>query len=462
MPNSREIAAMIGTEVSPRTIRRGVAMHVLGRTLTRTERLDETTSVMLQIHYQNHRVHHPRHGARGGTVNRTARPTIRQRARRTSGYLGNLPLSSSPSYIEETEIGIGCDPEFEMHDGSRFLRWVTGSQTSQLGMDGDGATGELRPRWSHNPIEVYNRIDTLLTEVRETAGDNLIGAGGGTYRPTGGHIHISGIGMIPDSQVISALDTFIYYPLNDRCAGVRRRTGYNRPGAIRPQRMHGGFEYRSAPSWLAHPILTKGSLVIAAIITRNHQALPQNREELADKAHNADERSAAESFYAFLDSMTTAGRTLESLEVLRQWGKRKVHEGGLTEEQLLRTLDAMIATVPTPRLSRARVSNDQYMPTEDIMVPSSGQGELLFVGASETPERRGRNIIFLNSARFGNGISREDIFTIFGDTIVTRQSVSIIYWDKPYIGFSMNLREQASTAQLTAIIQLISMRHSNA
>jgi hypothetical protein len=448
LPNAAEIAAMIGTEVSPWTIRRGVARHVLGRTLTRTEILDETTSVMLQLHYFNHRVHHPRMAARTANwpVNyNTTFYNWNTPRERTSGYLGNLPHSSSPSYIEETEIGIGCDPEFEMHDGSRFLRWVTGSQTSQLGMDGDGATGELRPRWSHNPIEVYNRIDTLLTEVRETAGDNLIGAGGGTYRPTGGHIHISGIGMNPNSQVISALDTFIYYPLNDRCAGVRRSTGYNRPGEIRPQRMHGGFEYRSAPSWLAHPILTKGSLVIAAIITRNHQALPQNREELADKAHNADERSAVESFYAFLDSMTTAGRTLESLEVLRQWGKRKV-----------------IATVPTPRLHRARVSNDQYMPTEAIMVPSSGQGELLFVGASETPERRGRNIIFLNSARFGNGISREDIFTIFRDTIVTRHSVSIIYWDKPYIGFSMNLREQASTAQLTAIIQLISMRHSNA
>jgi hypothetical protein len=61
--------------------------------------------------------------------------------------------------------------------------------------------------------------------------------------------------------------------------GKGRRPKYGFLGDFRYQK-HGGFEYRTPPSWLVSPTLTKGVFVTAKLIVANYRTL--NHNPLAD------------------------------------------------------------------------------------------------------------------------------------------------------------------------------------
>jgi hypothetical protein len=92
--------------------------------------------------------------------------------------------------------------------------------------------------------------------------------------PLGGHIHFSGVKLT--SQLLRVLDNYLALPLvmleGDNV--YHRRPRYGFLGDFRHQ-SHGGFEYRSLPSWLVSPQITVGVLSLAYVIAHHYLELQQ-------------------------------------------------------------------------------------------------------------------------------------------------------------------------------------------
>lgn len=138
---------------------------------------------------------------------------------------------------------------------------------------------EVRPEPTSDPRQLVARIYQCLLQAskrmknvscRWLAG-NLPYAG----FPIGGHIHFSGI--TPNFKLLRAFDNYLALLLvgveDER--GKNRRPKYGFLGDFRFQE-HGGFEYRTLPSWLVSPTLTKGVLAAAKLIAANYWRLPCN------------------------------------------------------------------------------------------------------------------------------------------------------------------------------------------
>lgn len=223
-------------------------------------------------------------------------------------------------------IGVGADVEFQLISADRELvRMPRYDTDSQIGTDGIGtSTGEIRPNWSYDPEDVVKDIRKLLVKLYDIISDSdafAVIAGEGEHVPTGGHVHVSGLGATPDDGVLRALDRLIYKPLISICDGARKCSSYDRPSGYRYQPW--GWEYRSLPSWIAHPILTKGVLRIVhtiCLMFKHIGTLPKNKDDLIEFLSDEVERKEVEDFYEFIEAMHSKGMTLECLDVLREWG----------------------------------------------------------------------------------------------------------------------------------------------
>jgi hypothetical protein len=90
--------------------------------------------------------------------------------------------------------------------------------------------------------------------------------------PIGGHIHFSQIPLT--SRFIRALDNYLTLPLflMESPASLTRRSKYGFLGDVREQ-FHGGFEYRTPPSWLVRPRVAKGILSLSKVLTLDYKNL---------------------------------------------------------------------------------------------------------------------------------------------------------------------------------------------
>ena len=92
--------------------------------------------------------------------------------------------------------------------------------------------------------------------------------------PLGGHLHFSRCWM--NGHLLRALDNYLALPLilieDESTRGRRPRYGYL--GDFR-KKSHGGFEYRTLPSWLASPVVTRGVFALASLIVNNYWRLPR-------------------------------------------------------------------------------------------------------------------------------------------------------------------------------------------
>lgn len=222
-------------------------------------------------------------------------------------------------------IGIGADPEFILTRGRGLMPAHTilpGDLDAPIGTDAHAAVGELRPRWG-TAWECFLSVDELIAQLADVVGWQHIDVYAGAYthhEPLGGHIHISGRPL--DRRLVRALDRYIAEPLNHISDSGRRRTRYGQLGAVRGQ-PH-GWEYRSAPSWLAHPALALGALTIAEVLARQGH-LPadlETWEQLEELCASGAEVAAIEAFRLTVQEFRTRGTRLETIEVLHAWGKR--------------------------------------------------------------------------------------------------------------------------------------------
>lgn len=184
------------------------------------------------------------------------------------------------------QITLGADPEFVMQSPKGYLLIASnyfpvhgkiGCDAIWLGQNhADKPLVEIRPDPTPDPLTLIARIYQSLLQATRKMGNVEAKwlAGAMPYKgfPLGGHVHFSGIQ--PNFKMLRALDNYLALPLvlaeDER--GKGRRPKYGFLGDFRYQE-HGGFEYRTPPSWLVSPTLTKGVLAAAKVIVANYRQL---------------------------------------------------------------------------------------------------------------------------------------------------------------------------------------------
>lgn len=184
-------------------------------------------------------------------------------------------------------VRLGADPEFMLRHRTSgrmvaashyFSRYgAVGCDTQSGAGPGEYPVAELRPAARSHPEGLLKEIRRCLAlAARQSAAGELewlAGAHPFTGFPTGGHIHFSGVAL--SGSLLRALDTYLAVPLfmlepQDAAAARRRQHGFL--GDVRLKR-HGGFEYRTLPSWLVDPAVTRGVLHLAWLVARGHRRL---------------------------------------------------------------------------------------------------------------------------------------------------------------------------------------------
>ncbi|QMV44561.1 putative amidoligase domain-containing protein [Cohnella cholangitidis] len=220
--------------------------------------------------------------------------------------LREMVQAFSAAWAAETSGGVrvklGADPEFLLL--SREGRVVPASKyftpKGEAGCDSVRIRGEkrwplveLRPRPTENPNHLTSDLRRLLALATErTAGASLTWKAGGLPvpgLPLGGHVHLSGAALT--GERLRALDNAVALPLRllEPAEAARRRPRYGSLGDVRRQ-PHGGFEYRTPPSWLVSPRLALATFALAKVAAEHSRELATDRP--------LDEERYREAFYS--------------------------------------------------------------------------------------------------------------------------------------------------------------------
>lgn len=184
------------------------------------------------------------------------------------------------------QIVLGADPEFVMKNqkgelllASNYfpIRGKVGCDAIWMGNNhADKPLVELRPAPTPDPrtltIRIYQALLYAVKRMGNTETKWLAGALPVKGFPLGGHIHLSGVK--PNFKMLRVLDNYLALPLilAEDPNGKGRRPKYGYLGDFRRQ-PHGGFEYRTLPSWLVSPTITRGVFALAKIIVANYAVL---------------------------------------------------------------------------------------------------------------------------------------------------------------------------------------------
>lgn len=192
-------------------------------------------------------------------------------------------------------VMLGADPEFLLQNprgkvvsASRFLE-----RAGLVGCDAIVLSGhrvilplaELRPLPSHSPRELTANLHRMMQLASRKIGDeSLVWLSGGMPLkgfPLGGHIHFSGCWL--SNRLLRALDNYLALPLLliEGESSRSRRPRYGFLGDYRRQ-PHGGFEYRTPPSWLVSPRIACSVLSLSLLIVTHYRKLRANPLEHPD------------------------------------------------------------------------------------------------------------------------------------------------------------------------------------
>ncbi|WP_424765976.1 putative amidoligase domain-containing protein [Paenibacillus sp. sgz302251] len=202
---------------------------------------------------------------------------------------------------------IGADPEFvlvtpagKVAAASRFfgegVGGAAGADAVLIGRRLLYPVAELRPEPAEDPAALAANVRRLLLRAADRISDpSLRWAAGAMPVPglaLGGHIHISGAPLT--SRLLRLLDSFAAFPLAmvEDPAGRARRPRYGILGDFR-QQPHGGFEYRTLPSWLISPAAAKAAFALALLCAREAMSITYipALEERYVEAYYAGDRS---------------------------------------------------------------------------------------------------------------------------------------------------------------------------
>ncbi|WNS44958.1 putative amidoligase domain-containing protein [Paenibacillus sp. MMS20-IR301] len=195
-----------------------------------------------------------------------------------------------------TGLLMGMDPEFlllrestgRVVPASRYLPTdgIAGCDAGPPGTYGVFPVAELRPAPRGEPRALLAQLMSAAAQADRLIADrSLRWRAGGMPLPgwaLGGHLHFSGVTLC--APLLRALDNYLALPMmlleDDRAAA--RRPRYGVLGDFRRQ-PHGGFEYRTLPSFLVSPVIAKGAVCLAHLIVSHYEDLPLrplDREDL--------------------------------------------------------------------------------------------------------------------------------------------------------------------------------------
>jgi hypothetical protein len=198
-----------------------------------------------------------------------------------------------------SSVVMGMDPEFVLRNQSGHL--VSASKflpkRGRVGCDAIWLRenrsifplAELRPKPATEPKElIKNLYRTMMLASRKITDhtlDWLAGAAPLKGYPLGGHIHFSNVWR--NHFLVRALDNYLTLPLTllEDTHSVKRRPKYGFLGDTRLQ-FHGGFEYRTTPSWIVSPVITRGVIALAKLISDHYWEL-DNYPLLSSKIQEA-------------------------------------------------------------------------------------------------------------------------------------------------------------------------------
>jgi len=176
-----------------------------------------------------------------------------------------------------SRILLGADPEFLLvTDDDRVVPasryWPdghgVGCDAAVIGGQVRYPVAELRPSPAASPQRLLASLRELMLQAAvKTQNQPLRWLAGGMPIPgfaLGGHIHLSGVALT--GRLLRQLDSYVAFPLamvEAQTAKIRRP----RYGALGDFRMqpHGGFEYRTPPSWLVSPLVAKAAIAITLL-----------------------------------------------------------------------------------------------------------------------------------------------------------------------------------------------------
>ncbi|MBD2869847.1 putative amidoligase domain-containing protein [Paenibacillus arenilitoris] len=211
---------------------------------------------------------------------------------------------------DRRELLIGADPEFvlvtpagKIASASRFfgagVGGAAGADAVLVRRRVLFPVAELRPEPAREPAELAANLRRLMLRAAERIGEPALRwAAGAMPVPglaLGGHIHISGAPLT--ARLLRLLDSFAAFPLAlvEDPAGRARRPRYGTLGDFRPQ-PHGGFEYRTLPSWLVSPAAAKAAFALALLCAReamNLAYIPALEERYAAAYYAGDREELA-------------------------------------------------------------------------------------------------------------------------------------------------------------------------
>ncbi|RAP78196.1 putative amidoligase domain-containing protein [Paenibacillus montanisoli] len=230
-----------------------------------------------------------------------------------------------------TPILLGADPEFLLLDSggkvvsaARYLEGGHGAGCDAVVIRGQikYPIAELRPAPAESPELLARNIRRLLQQAaqRIPAEPPLRWAAGGMPAAgfaLGGHLHLSGVALT--GRLLRLLDSYVAFPLAmiESPAEQARRPKYGYLGDFRLQ-PHGGFEYRTLPSWLVSPLAAKASFALALLCARESAALtscPAAEERFIEAYYSGDR----DELRGCLDELAAAMAKTESYGELQSW-----------------------------------------------------------------------------------------------------------------------------------------------
>lgn len=238
----------------------------------------------------------------------------------------------------DRQVVLGADPEFILRRRStgrlvtanRFFpyRGMVGHDRLLRRSFGGRPLAELRPAPSADPHQLLRNLRRAMRRAILRTGRRIAFSAGSlpvASLPIGGHIHFSGISFTAD--FLWALDIYLGIPLlllDHPVRAARRRRRYGYLGDFRFQR-HGGFEYRTLPSWIISPTIALAVLCLAKTIAQEYHRLPRHllaRHELQRAFYQSYKEPFYERFpelWYYLEQVPTFHQYAEYIRPIKQW-----------------------------------------------------------------------------------------------------------------------------------------------
>ncbi|SDW61934.1 hypothetical protein [Paenibacillus sp. CF384] len=230
-----------------------------------------------------------------------------------------------------SSILIGADPEFLLIDAegrvvsaARYLEGGHGAGCDAVVVRGQirYPIAELRPAPAAMPDELARNIRKLLQQASQRIPSEpaLRWAAGGMPAAgfaLGGHIHLSGVSLT--GRLMRMLDSYVAFPLAmiETASEQSRRPKYGFLGDFRLQ-PHGGFEYRTLPSWLVSPLAAKAAFALALLCAREANSLSYCPAE-EDRYVAAYYAGDSEVLRGCMEQLALSMRTTSSYRELEPW-----------------------------------------------------------------------------------------------------------------------------------------------